>query len=105
MDRNWGSNVMKVLAVLAVLVGLFATGRVAPASASTLTVDKDHVQCPDAQFSSIEAAVQAAAPGDTVLVCPDTYDESVTIDKPLTLQGPGVPKNPSHRKVCTTLAV
>ena len=95
----------RVLDVLVVLVGLAGVGRVAPASASTLTVDRDHVQCPGAQFSSIEAAVQAAAPGDTVVVCPDTYDESVTIDKPLTIQGPGVPGNPGHRKVCTTLAV
>jgi hypothetical protein len=54
----------------------------APAGAATQTVDDDHVQCPDAQFTSIQAAVQAAAPNDTVQVCAGTYQETVTVDKP-----------------------
>src|SRR5919202_2721701 len=57
-------------------------GFAAPASAGERVVDDDHVQCPDAQFTSIEAAVQSAAPGDTVQVCAGTYRETVTIDKP-----------------------
>jgi nitrous oxidase accessory protein len=36
---------------------------------------------------SIAAAVQAARAGDTVRVARDTYNEHVTIDKPLVLQG------------------
>ncbi len=36
---------------------------------------------------TIQAAVNASSPGGTVLVCPGTYAEQVTITKDLTLQG------------------
>jgi hypothetical protein len=55
---------------------------------SMLIVDDDKVQCPDAQFTSINAAVSAAPPGATIRVCPGVYRESVVVDKPLTLQAP-----------------
>lgn len=69
----------------------------ASASAAQLVVDDDKQQCPSAGFTSIAAAVAAAAPGDTVSVCDGTYLEgasgpgatSITIDKPLTLKGAG----------------
>jgi hypothetical protein len=38
-------------------------------------------------FATIQAAVTAANPGSTVLVCPGIYPEQVTIAKRLTLQG------------------
>ncbi len=46
---------------------------------STLMVDDDLKQCPDAQYTSIQAAVLAASPNDTIEVCPGTYREQVTI--------------------------
>jgi parallel beta-helix repeat protein len=46
---------------------------------SMLIVDDDKVQCPNAQFTSINAAVLAATPGATILVCPGLYKESVPI--------------------------
>jgi parallel beta-helix repeat protein len=55
---------------------------------SMLTVDDDKVQCPDAEFTTINAAVLAASPGGIIRVCPGVYKESVLIDKPLTLQAP-----------------
>jgi parallel beta-helix repeat protein len=55
----------------------------------TLFVDKDRVQCPHAEFQSIQEAVAAAPPGSTVMVCPDLYTEEVTVDKPLRLMKHG----------------
>jgi parallel beta-helix repeat protein len=55
---------------------------------SVLIVDDDKVQCPNAQFTSINAAVIAAPPGATIRVCPGVYRESVTLLKSLTLQAP-----------------
>jgi pectin methylesterase-like acyl-CoA thioesterase len=51
-----------------------------PAPTSTrLVVDDDHAQCPHANYTSIQSAVDAADPGDTVLVCDGLYREDVTI--------------------------
>jgi parallel beta-helix repeat protein len=38
-------------------------------------------------YTTIQAAVDAVATGGTVLVCPGTYPEQVTISQPLTLRG------------------
>lgn len=79
----------------------------APAAASTWTVDDDGVQCPNASFSTIQAAIDQAAPHDTIVICPGTYRErsiptngtyspaqvgsrnGLTIQKPITLRGAG----------------
>jgi len=54
-----------------------------------LIVDDDRVQCPNAQFTSINAAVLAATPGAIIRVCPGLYRESVVVNKAgLTLQAP-----------------
>ena len=39
------------------------------------------------QYSTIQAAVNAAPSGSTIKVCPSGYPEQVVIEKPLTLQG------------------
>lgn len=43
--------------------------------------------CAHAPFRSIQGAVEAVAPGGTVVVCPGTYHGSVTVDKRITLAG------------------
>jgi parallel beta-helix repeat protein len=42
-------------------------------------VDDNMADCPNAAFTSIQAAVTAAGPGDQVKVCPGTYPEQVVI--------------------------
>jgi hypothetical protein len=68
---------------------------------TTLIVDKDEqaavvggvVDCGAAGFAypTIQSAIAAAAPGDTVFICPGTYEEQVTIRTPgVTLEGSGI---------------
>ena len=67
------------------------------AYAATLTVDDDKADCPAAAFTSVQAAVDAAAAGDTVVICKGDYAEgagtpgtnALTITKTLTLKGAG----------------
>jgi nitrous oxidase accessory protein NosD len=66
------------LAVAAAAFAVFA----GLAKASTLHVCP--VSCP---FTTIQSAVNAANPNDTIVVDAGVYSENVTVNKPLTLQG------------------
>jgi hypothetical protein len=73
-----------VCAAWAVVVGVPAG--VATAKRAWI-VDDDGAQCPGADVTSIQAAVNRAAPGSTIRVCPGRYEESVSVDKSLRLIG------------------
>ena len=60
-------------ACLPAMVGVLLAAPAAPAA--TLTVDDDRADCPAAAYTSVQAAVDAAAPGDTVVICPGDYAE------------------------------
>lgn len=62
----------------------------ASSSAATLMVGKSTAGCPTAQYANITAAVNAAAPGDQIDICPALYPEQLVITKPLTLRGVNV---------------
>ncbi len=51
------------------------------------------VGCGEGAYATIGSAVSAAAPGQTVVVCPGTYHEEVVVpaDKPLSIEGIGHP--------------
>jgi nitrous oxidase accessory protein NosD len=53
----------------------------------TLVVDDDFVQCPNATYPTITAAMFAAMPGDTIKVCPGDYKETVLVNKTVQLRG------------------
>ncbi|GGK77083.1 hypothetical protein Sme01_42810 [Sphaerisporangium melleum] len=81
-----------------------------PQGNTTWTVDDDRKQCPNAQFTAIQPAVDHAAPWDTIVVCEGVYQESstpvhstaspvqtgarngLTINKPLKIKGAGADK-------------
>lgn len=99
LHRPWRSvAIVSAVLVVVIPVGLALAGST-PADRSevsgsaqgrTLVVDNDRVECQDAGFTTIPAALDAASPGDTVRVCAGTYARNVTIDTPdLTLRADG----------------
>lgn len=83
---------MKVFTVVTLLfLSLFLT---AGANAATLIVD-DNLACGGSTFSTIQAAINAAAPADTIQVCAGTYAEQININKALTLVGPNAGIDPN----------
>jgi nitrous oxidase accessory protein NosD len=76
-----------LLAAIAACALAFAAADGSATGPATLVVDRDGMECANADFTSIQAAVDAAQPGDVIRVCPDLYTESVVVDKPLTLKG------------------
>ncbi len=70
---------------LALLLGLLLPRPAIGGDRPQLVVDDDKVECPNAAFSRIQDAVDAASPGATIRVCKGNYQEQVAIHKPLTI--------------------
>jgi nitrous oxidase accessory protein NosD len=71
------------------LSGVFwATASAAPPWAEVQrVVGQPNTSCPDAQYTTITAAMNAASPGDEIDICPALYDEQLIVTKPLKLRG------------------
>jgi hypothetical protein len=103
---------MNTVPALRAVVTAAVIAALAPSTAlaSTWTVDDDKADCPNAAFTSVQSAVNQAAPWDTVVICPGLYLEQstptsgnnspsqtgsrngLTITKPLTIRGAGASK-------------
>ncbi|WP_079049664.1 right-handed parallel beta-helix repeat-containing protein [Streptomyces torulosus] len=78
-----------VLVMAGVAVATAFSAVPSQAAQSVLVVDDNGVQCPGAPFTTIQAAITAASPGDVIRVCAGTYNEVVTVNKAnLQLIGP-----------------
>lgn len=77
---------MREICILLILIALVAT-----ANASIITVDDDLIDCPSANYTSIQPAINNATDGDTILVYAGTYKENVVVNKTLNLIGIGKP--------------
>jgi hypothetical protein len=67
------------LASIAAIAATALAVTAGPAAGAQHTVDNDSADCPAAEYTSIQAAVTAAEPGDTIRVCAGTYEEQVEI--------------------------
>lgn len=70
---------MKKLLTLAIVLSALLIAVPVSADPATLVVDDDRADCPDATYSTIQDAVDAASDGDTIYVCAGTYPESVSV--------------------------
>ena len=99
VKENMNSPRRPLRTLLSLMVAALAALAVVPAIASaiTITVDDDRVQCPLADYTSLPTAVAAAANGDTVHVCAGTYNvpggpspsSGLKIEKNLDIEGAG----------------
>lgn len=68
-------------------VGAGTAAAVNPPPGGALVVGTAGPDCPSPTYSTIQSAIDAASPNATIYVCAGTYDESLTIDQPVTLDG------------------
>lgn len=84
---------MKKMVLVAAGVAVATAFSAVPSEAAqaVLVVDDNGAQCPGAPFTTIQAAITAASPGDVIRVCAGMYNEVVTVNKAnLQLIGPAV---------------
>jgi hypothetical protein len=84
--RNAMTNCKRTMKLIGMT--LLSLGIYCPiASGKTLLVGKPNTPCPNPNYNTIAAAINAASPGDVIEVCPALYPEQLVITQPLTLRG------------------
>ena len=81
-ERRTMKKAVRAGALISVLLFSLLMGLVIPASAGEITVGTG-------QYTTIQAAVNAAQPGDTILIPPGTYSENVLVNKSLIIKSSG----------------
>jgi len=85
-------RIFAVLTVLGLVLG-FSASLISAQATADVVVDADGLAAPGncsaltPAPTTIQAGVTAALPGQTVQVCPGTYNENVVVNKTLTIQG------------------
>ena len=90
---------LRIVSLLAVTFGLDGSILLAQERGATteIFVHSDDTQCPQANFYSIQEAINSAQPADTIHVCQGEYAEQVVIKKSLKLIAePGAMLIPNH---------
>jgi Putative Ig domain len=84
-----GIGVCGVLTVglIALQAPIALAGIPQPPPTGAIVVGTSSSDCPSPTYSTIQSAIDAASSGATIYVCEGTYNESLTINKPLTLDG------------------
>ena len=83
-------TILVILIVFVVIVSCAAMPSAMGVSESEVKSSSATIYVPDA-YPTIHAAVNAASPGDTIIVRSGTYKENVLLDKKLTLVGDALP--------------
>ncbi len=81
VERNGGAF-MKIFCVMLLSLLVFVSTGMAQESAEVLIVGD-----PDGHYKSIQAAIDAANPGDSIKILPGTYKESLSISKEIMIEG------------------
>src|SRR6266511_3762507 len=76
-----------LVCTLAACAFAFAAAEGAATAPPILVVDDDRAQCANADFTTIQAAVDAAPENGLVRVCPGLYAEQVSVPESLTIRG------------------
>jgi hypothetical protein len=79
-------SILSVAAGCCLAFPCFLSPRPSIAATPQLIVDDDKLDCPNASFTRIQDAVDAASPGSQIRVCKGTYVEQVTIGKTLDVE-------------------
>jgi parallel beta-helix repeat protein len=80
-------NILIASIALILVIGLIIPAAAVPVRAETIwTVDDDGVENPYADYNTIQAAINAASAGDSIIVYQGTYTESVSVTKQLTIR-------------------